>query len=107
MSEQTATQDAAPKTKEDRDFMGVLETLIGKKVTVINPQSYEAKAVGSKLKEGTYPGTVAGLGRDYLILGTIMDAPKKEGGQQPVRQFIPTSHIKRVSVMKTGALVHL
>ena len=107
MSEETAAAATAPQTKEDRDFGDVLVQLIGKKITVINPQSFEAKAVGTKLKEGMYPGTVTGLGNDYLILDTIMDAPKKEGGQQPVRQFIPLVQIKRLSLMKTGAMLHL
>jgi len=107
MSDQADTQEATATTREDRDFRTVLESLVGKKVTVINPQSYEAKAVGTKLKEGMYSGTVSGMGNDYLVLNTVMDAPKKEGGQQPVRQFIPLLHIKRLSVMKTGALIHL
>ena len=107
MAEEAAAPEATPKTKENRTFVDVLESLVGKKVTVINPQSFEAMAVGTKLKEGMYQGTVSGLGNDYLILSTVMEAPKKEGGQQPVRQFIPLAQIKRLSVMKTGAMIHL
>lgn len=106
MSESQATPTTAPPVEEDRDYRDLLRSLVGKQVTVVNPESYEAlPAGGSELKANYYPGKVGGVGRDYLIFHTVMAATKKD--RQPVKQFIPLARIKRLSVMKTGTLLHL
>ena len=99
--------EAAKPPLEDRDYRGILTALIGKKVTIVNPESYEAAPVGFTLKEGFYDGKVAGLGRDYLVLSTVFVTSKKEGGKQPVKQFIPLQRIKRISLTKDSAYLHL
>ena len=106
MSEQQATQAAPEATMEDRDYRGVLESLVGKKVTVVNPESFEKlPADGHELREGYYPGKISGFGQDYMIFQTVLAATKKD--RQPVQQFIPIARIKRVSLMRGGALLHL
>ena len=107
MSEPSATQTPPDTSHEDKSFAQVLGSLVGKKVTIVNPESYEATGMGTKLKEGTYEGTVSGLGQDFLVFNTSMAGTKKEGGTVAVKQFIPTARIKRISVMKAGILVHI
>ena len=106
MSEQQATQDAPAATVEDRDYRGVLESLVGKKVVVVNPESFEAlPAEGHELREGYYPGKISGFGTDYMIFQTVLAATKKD--RQPVQQYIPVSRVKRVSMMRGRTLLHL
>ena len=102
MTEPQTAQEAAKATQEDRDFMGVLKALVGKKVTVVNPESYESVPMGYQLKEGHYPGKIAGWGEDYLIFHTTVTLGKKEGGPQVVQQYIPISRIKRISAMNAN-----
>ena len=63
--------------------------------------------MGYQLKEGFYPGKIAGWGEDYIILHTMLAAKKKEGGQQPVQQYIPIARIKRLSLLKMGLFLHI
>ena len=62
-------------------------------------------ADGHELREGYYPGKISGFGQDYMIFQTVLAATKKH--RQPVQQFIPIARIKRVSLMRGGALLHL
>ena len=112
MSEPTADTGTRPiesePTKpviEDRDYKSILKALIGKKVTVVNPESYEAATVGFQLKEGYYAGKIGGLGQDYMIFHTVYQASKKD--RQPVQQYIPVSRVKRISLMRSSTLIHL
>ncbi|MCP5065433.1 MAG: hypothetical protein GY946_02615 [bacterium] len=106
MSEQQATEATPESIIEDRSYRGVLESLVGKRVTVVNPESFEAlPSAGHELREGHYPGKISGFGEDYIIFQTVLAASKKD--RKPVRQYIPLDRIKRVSLMATGALLHL
>ena len=98
--------DAKP-TIEDRDFKGILKALVGKKCTVVNPESYEAATVGFQLKAGYYSGKIGGMGRDYIVFNTVISASKKEGGKASVKQFIPVDRVKRISLMKDNYILHL
>ena len=106
-----AGQPAAAPAKpavEDRDFQSILKALLGKPVTVVNPESYETAPMGWQLKEGFYSGRVTGLGKDYMVLQTEIIASKKDGGgKQAVKQFIPLRRIKRVSIMKGSNILHI
>ena len=108
MSE-TQTTAATPKVAvEDRGYHDVLKALVGKQVTIVNPESFEAAPmVGFHLKEGFYKGNITAVGNDYVVFQTLVTLSKKEGGQQPVQQFIPTARLKRVSVMKSGVFLHI
>ena len=107
MSETQAAE--TPKAVvEDRGYHDVLKALIGKQVTIVNPESLEAAPmVGFHLVEAFYKGKISAVGNDYLVFQTIVTLSKKEGGQQPVQQFIPVHRLKRVSVMKTGIFLHI
>ena len=108
MSETKAQPEAFKPTQEDRSYLEVLKALVGKKITVVNPESYEAAPmVGFQLKENFYPAKIAGWGNDYIIIHTVVAMSKKEGGQQPVQQYIPLDAVKRVSVLKTGIYIHI
>ncbi|MCZ6572275.1 MAG: hypothetical protein O7C98_03790 [Planctomycetota bacterium] len=104
------TQPAAAAARpvvEDRDFQSVLKALLGKTVTIVNPESFETAPMGWQLKEGFYTGRVTGLGRDYMVLQTEITTSRKEGGKQAVKQFIPLRRIKRVSIMKGSNILHI
>lgn len=108
MSETQAPKEAPTPIEEDRDYKSVLQSLVGKRVTVVNPESYEpVPMAGFQLKAGNYTGAVVGWGRDFLIFQTLVTMAKKEGGQQPVKQYIPIERIKRISAMKAGIVLHI
>ena len=98
------TVQPAPKI-EDRDFTELLKSLVGKTVTMVNPESFEPAPVGHQLRAGFYRAKITGMGRDYLIVATEMS--KKGGETEPVRQYIPLKRIQRVSLMKSERLIHL
>lgn len=106
MSEGTKPEPkAAAPTVEDKTFTEILKALVGKAITVVNPESYEAAPVGYKLTTGFYRGKLTGIGRDYLVMMTEFE--RKKGSPEPVRQYIPIAHIKRISVLKTERVLHL
>ncbi len=101
-------EGSAPKPSiETRDFRNILQSLVGKNVTIVNPESYESAPMGFQLKEGYYAGKVGGIAKDFLLLHTVIQASKKEGGKIPVKQFLPIERIKRVSMMKDEYILHL
>lgn len=104
MSEE-AKPETATVTVEDRDFVDILKALIGKTITVVNPESYEAAPVGYKLTTGFYRGKLTAIGRDYLVMLTEFE--RKKGNPEPVKQYIPIGHIKRVSLLKSERVLHL
>lgn len=107
---EAAPQAAAAGAKpivENKSFQDILRALVGKPVTVVNSESYESAPVGFQIKSGFYRGKVIGLGNDYLILMTEFDVKKKTEDAEPVKQYIPLSRIKRISLMKTDRLLHL
>lgn len=110
MSETTQGKEAKPQnglTLENHHFADVLKSLIGKPVTVVNPESYEDAPVGHQIRAGYYRGKVAGLGMDYVILVTEYVHKGKEASREPVKQYIPFHRIKRVSLMKGERLIHI
>ncbi len=91
---------------EDKYFIDLVKGMLGKTVTIVNPESYEHAPVGFTLKAGFYRAKLAGIGKDYLVLVTEMKKGKTDSGE-PVKQFLPFSQIKRVSLMKTERLIHI
>lgn len=124
---QTTTPEAPGAVEEDRQYIEVLRDLVGRQVTVVNPESYEAlPAGGSELREGSYSGQITGFGKDYFIFETNLAATNlvelvgaanvrvgrahahsEEDEAQPVQQFIPVARIKRLSLVGDNALLHL
>ena len=97
----------AKPSMESRDYRSILKALVGKKVTIVNPESYESAAMGFQLKEGYYSGKVGTIAKDFVLLQTVIQTSKKDGGSVPVKQFIPIDRIKRISVMKDEYILHL
>ena len=95
---------------EDRDYHDLLKSLLGQVVTVVNPESYEDAPVGHQIRSGFYRAKLIGLGKDYLIVAT--EFTHSAGGaagqaKEPVRQYIPISQIKRISILKSERLIHI
>ena len=85
--------DAKPSI-EHREFKGILKALIGKKCTVVNPESYEAATVGFQLKEGYYAGKISGPPR-LAIAGEPLRELRLEIPVQWVRVHQPSSVVLR------------
>lgn len=94
-------------TAQPENYREVLVGFVGKVVTIVNPESYEAAAIGHTLTTGFYRAKVLHVGPDYLTLATefVHKAAAKE--KEPVRQYLPISAVKRVSLMRTERLLHL
>lgn len=88
-------------------FHAALQPLVGKVVTLVNPESLEETPVGRQLTTAFYPGKVLSLGADFVTLA--LEFKRRTGTQdsEPVRQYIPLHRIKRVSIMKSARLIHL
>ncbi|MHC4933395.1 MAG: hypothetical protein ACYTGV_14525 [Planctomycetota bacterium] len=102
-----AEKAAAKPVMENQSFVDVLMSMMGKVVTVVNPESYESAPVGHQLREGFYPAKVVGVGRDYLVVVTEYVKKGKDARKEPVKQYIPVEKIKRLSLMKNERLIHL
>lgn len=92
---------------EDKDFHDLIKSLVGQVVTVVNPESYEDAPVGHQIRAGFYRAKAIGLGRDYLILSTQFVHKGKAPEKEPVRQYIPLSQIRRISILKGEKLLHI
>lgn len=111
MQEASPEKEPAPApakaTFEDRTFIDVLKSFMGKVITVVNPESYEDAPLGHDIRKGWYPAKPVGMGKDYLIVVTEYKHAGKKATKEPVKQFIPFARIKRISVMKTELLIHI
>ena len=96
------SQETAGAKSEATDVRTVLKALTGRKVTIVNPESYEAAPVGFKIKEGFCDGKLTGVDTDFNTLAATFST-----GKQPVKQFIPIQCIKRLSLMKDSVFFHI
>jgi hypothetical protein len=108
---QTATQEeiqpTPPPGAQPETFLQVMQALVGKVVTMVNPESFEDAPVGYRLTTGFYKTKVLAVGADYVTVATEFVRRRGEQSKEPVKQFIPLGRIKRVSLMKDERLVHL
>jgi hypothetical protein len=105
--ENPAEGTEAKPTIEDKSFNDILKAMLGNVVTVVNPESYEEMPVGHQIKPGFYRAKLLTIGRDYLAVVSEFQHAGKAAKKEPVKQFIPLSRIKRISVMKAERLIHL
>jgi hypothetical protein len=103
----SAAKPAAAPVVEDKNFVDILKSLLGKTVTVANPESYEDAPVGHQIRAGFYRAKLVGMGIDYLIIMTEYVHAGREQSREPAKQFVPFSMIKRVTLMKSELVVHL
>ena len=96
---------ATSPAQEDKIFIEVLRSLLGKTVTIVNPESYEYAPVGHQLRASFYRAKPVALGRDYLVVRTEREL--RGGVAEPVKQVIPLERIKRLSLMKSELVLHL
>ena len=102
----SASPPASPSSTGTQSFRDVLQSLIGRTVTVVTAESYEAAPVGHQLRAGFYQAKPIGLGEDVLILRTER-RPTGKKETEPVKQVIPIERIRRISVMKSELVLHL
>ncbi len=102
-----AKPEGAAPTIEDRSYQDILKSLLGKTVTVVNPESYEGAPVGYQLRTNFYRAKATGLGNDYLILVTEFTPSGRKVAKEPVKQYIPLHRIKRVSMTKSERIIHI
>ena len=102
-----AQQAKAGPIVEDKSFQDLLKSLMGQVVTMVNPESYEDAPVGHQIRAGFYKAKPIGLGKDYLIVATEYVHTGREASKEPVRQYIPLTNIKRISIMKGEKLIHI
>lgn len=108
MSEETrTTADVQSAGSHLETFPDVLQALVGKVVTVANPESYEDAPVGHKLTVGFYRAKILAVVQDHLVLFTEFKHTRGKENSEAVKQFIPLERIKRVSIMKSERVLHL
>jgi len=104
MTETQDTQHAThPKIVR---FRQAVEALVGKVVTVVNPESYEDAPVGHRLTTGFYRAKVVDLGEDVITLVTEY-VHSHEKSKEPVKQYVPLDKVKRISLMKSERVIHI
>ena len=104
--QKTAAKATAP-VQDDKMFDEILKSLLGKTITIVNPESYEDAPVGHQIRAGYYRAKLTGMGQDFLTVMTEYVHTGRETSKEPVKQFIPTRQVKRVSVMKSEILLHI
>ncbi|MCZ6786679.1 MAG: hypothetical protein O7E54_05885 [Planctomycetota bacterium] len=109
MAETTKDQGERPAqpASENRKFGDILKSLAGQTVTIVNPESYEQVPLGFEVRTGFYRAKVTAVGIDFVALATDFVRKGKNAGKEPVKQFLPLSRIKRISVMKSERFIHL
>lgn len=114
VDESSESTDSAKQKKpfepvvEDRPFLEVLRTHLGKVFLIANPESFEESGLGHQIHAGWYKAKLVGVGRDYLIVVTeFTHGTGKHASKEPCQQYIPLDKIKRLSLMRTERLLHL
>lgn len=78
-----------------RTIKEVLTGWIGKKATVVNPQSYQKTALRETLGLETYEVEIREVGDDHVLVGF---ESLKTDHPEHVEQYIPFHDIRRISV---------
>ncbi|PIE21887.1 MAG: hypothetical protein CSA62_15215 [Planctomycetota bacterium] len=107
MTDSTTPPEKKPLAKDPASFTEFLSSLVGRVVTFANPESLEDAAMGYVLKTGFYRTKLLAVHNDYFCVAAELVHKGKETRKEPVRQFIPMSAIKRVTVGKSDILVHV
>lgn len=107
MDQQPEQAQEPAKARSLNTFASVLHALIGKVVTVANAESYEDAPIGHRLGAGFYDAKVLEVRDDFIILATQFHHARGQGDDEAVSQYIPLSHVKRVSVMKSEKILHI
>ena len=104
---QPESRSGNPAPLEHHSFIDVLKSYLGKVVTIVNPESYEDAPLGHQIRAGWYRAKPVGFGRDYLVVVTEYVHTGRRATKEAVKQYIPFSRIKRLSVMQSEVLIHI
>jgi len=88
-------------------FDEILGGLIGKIVTVINPQCYTPTLTGYKIDAEAYKAKVVSCENGILRLLTEYLCNPREKIREKAYQFIPVDQIKRIMISKRERLLNL
>jgi hypothetical protein len=105
--EATEEAEAATHSEAPRSIRGVLERLVGKIVTVVNPESYKKTPIGFTIDKETYRAKVRALHEDCVEIRTEFVVDPRKGAKEVTAQFIPIVQIKRISIRQTDRYIHL
>lgn len=108
-AEQAETKAEHKPTVELKTYNAVLRSLVGKVVTMANPESLEDSPMGYQLKTGFYRAKVLSVRDDYISVAVelVRKSKGREPVKEPMRQFIPLDRIKRLSVGKSEIILHI
>ena len=81
----------------DQTFVSILESWVGKPVTVVNPESYKTTALGQGVSFQTYEAKIATIGVDFVGLAFV--AKRKESTLE-VEQYV--AEATRQTMLTTG-----
>jgi len=95
------TADAqAPSPTTIRSLRDVLSILVGKVVTVVNPESYKKTPIGFTIDKETYRAKLKALHEDCVEFRTEFVIDPRKGTKEITAQFVPFEQIKRVTIRK-------
>ncbi len=93
---------------EDRPFVEMLKSHLGKLFLMVNSESFEETGIGHQIQGSWYRARLVGIGRDYVIVvSEFTHGAGKHASKEPVKQYIPIDRIKRVSLMRSERLLHI
>jgi hypothetical protein len=107
MSETTQTPAEQQVSHPMETMTDVLKALVGKLITVANPESYEDAPVGHRLTTGFYKAKIMAVKSDHIVLLTEFKHIRGGASSEATKQFIPLAKVKRVSVMKSEKVLHI
>lgn len=104
-----ADENAAPKpaAKAPADLAEVLTSLIGKVVTMVNPESLEEAPTGYQLIQGFYRAKIMSVGTDHVAIVVEFVHRRGEKTKEAVKQFVPFHRIKRLTLTKAEVFLHI
>jgi len=92
----------------EKQFRSVLESHLGKTFMVINPETFQETGVGHAIQHDWYRGKLVAIGDDFIVLVLqFQHGGGKNAKLEPVEQYVPLHHIKRVSILKHDRFLHL
>ena len=91
-----------------KSFRDLLTSHVGKEFTIVNPQSFEESGVGHHLVQNWYPSKLVAVGDDFIVLVLhFQHGAGKHATKEPMEQYVPIAHIKRISLMHSARYLHL
>jgi hypothetical protein len=94
---------------EVESFRDALDRLVGKTVTIVDPECFKPGPVGLQMTASHYRAKVLGVDDECMVAvhQEVIPRGKRKGEKDAITQWVPLDRVKRIAISKSRKLIHL